>query len=100
MSSATRTLTYLYGDLGSASLTTNISARSCAGYGEVRWSSGAGMPTDFTFAGQRAGSGPFLCPSGIPANVEVAEGLAIRMTRQTALGLARHPLMRSVTIAP
>ena len=52
MSSATRTLNYLHGDhLGSASLTTNISGTVVSQqrykpYGEVRWSSGAGMPTD------------------------------------------------------
>ncbi len=61
MSSATRTLTYLHGDqLGSASLATSmtgtvLSQQRYAPYGEVRWSSGAGMPTDFTFTGQRAG---------------------------------------------
>jgi hypothetical protein len=57
---ATATLTYLHGDhLGSASLATNASGQKVseqpfdklrAGcykpYGEVRWSSGAGMPTD------------------------------------------------------
>jgi len=75
MSSATRTLTYLHGDhLGSASLTTNISGTVVSQqrykpYGEVRWASGAEMPTDpstdriagplragFTFTGQRASS--------------------------------------------
>ena len=75
MSSATRTLNYLHGDhLGSASLTTNISGTVVSQqrykpYGEVRWSSGAGMPTDpstdritgplragFTFTSQRASS--------------------------------------------
>ena len=29
-------------------------------YGEVRWSSGAGMPTDFTFTGQRAGPANYV----------------------------------------
>jgi RHS repeat-associated protein len=59
---ATATLTYLHGDhLGSTSLTTNaggqkVSEQRYKPYGEVRWSSGAGMPTDFTFTGQRAGS--------------------------------------------
>jgi len=58
MSSATRTLTYLHGDhLGSASLTTNISGTVVSQqrykpYGEVRWSSGAGMPTDKQFTSQ------------------------------------------------
>jgi hypothetical protein len=62
MNSVTRTLTYLHGDhLGSTSLTTNaagqkVSEQRYKPYGEVRWSSGAGMPTDFTFTGQRVGS--------------------------------------------
>ena len=66
MSSATRTLTYLHGDhLGSASLTTNISGTVVSQqrykpYGEVRWSSGAGMPTDLTFTGQRAGTAGYV----------------------------------------
>ena len=71
MSSATRTLTYLHGDhLGSASLTTSLSGTVVSQqrykpYGEVRWSSGAGMPTDLTFTGQRADRyGTFLCPPG------------------------------------
>ena len=60
MSTAPRVLTYLHGDhLGSSSLTTNASGQKVseqpfgklrAGcykpYGEVRWSSGAGLPTD------------------------------------------------------
>ena len=68
-------LTCLHGDhLGSVSLTTNASGQRLSEqrykpYREVRWSSGAGMPTDpstdritgplragFTFTGQRAGS--------------------------------------------
>jgi hypothetical protein len=55
-------LTYLHGDqLGSATLATSVtgtvlSQQRYKPYGEVRWSSGAGMPTDFTFTGQRAGS--------------------------------------------
>ena len=72
---ATATLTYLHGDhLGSTSLTTNaagqkVSEQRYKPYGEVRWSSGAGMPTDlstdritgllragFTFTSQRASS--------------------------------------------
>ena len=59
---ATATLTYLHGDhLGSVSLTTNaaghkVSEQRYKPYGEVRWSSGAGLPTDFTFTGQRASS--------------------------------------------
>ena len=62
MSSATRTLTYLHGDhLGSASLTTNISGTVVSQqrykpYGEVRWSSGAGIPTDKQFTGQTRSS--------------------------------------------
>ncbi len=73
LSSATRTLTYLHGDhLGSASLTTNISGTVVSQqrykpYGEVRWSSGAGMPTDLTFTGQRASSyGTFFVPARHP----------------------------------
>ena len=56
------TLVYLHGDqLGSASLATSmtgtvVSQQRYAPYGEVRWSSGAGMPTDFTYTGQRASS--------------------------------------------
>ena len=68
-------LAYLHGDqLGSASLATSVtgtvlSQQRYAPYGEVRWSSGAGMPTDpstdritgplragFAFTGQRASS--------------------------------------------
>ena len=55
-------LVYLHGDhLGSASLATSmtgtvLSQQRYKPYGEVRWSSGAGLPTDFTFTGQRAGS--------------------------------------------
>jgi RHS repeat-associated protein len=62
MQSVTRTLSYLHGDhLGSASLTTDASGQKVSEqrykpYGEVRWSSGPGMPTDFTFTGQRASS--------------------------------------------
>ncbi|HQX10652.1 MAG TPA: hypothetical protein PKY66_09560, partial [Thermoflexales bacterium] len=62
MNAAPRTLSYLHGDhLGSASLSTNASGQKVSEqrykpYGEVRWTSGAGMPTDFTFTGQRAGS--------------------------------------------
>ena len=76
---ATATLTYLHGDhLGSVSLTTNASGQKVSEQrykpgacperqrgGEVRWSSGSGMPTDLTFTGQRAGRyGTFLCPPG------------------------------------
>ena len=63
---ATATLTYLHGDhLGSTSLTTNASGQKVSEqrykpYGEVRWSSGAGMPTDFTFTGQRAGPANYV----------------------------------------
>ncbi len=63
---ATATLTYLHGDnLGSVSLTTNaagqkVSEQRYKPYGEVRWSSGAGMPTDFTFTGQRAGPANYV----------------------------------------
>ena len=63
---ATATLTYLHGDnLGSVSLTTNaagqkLSEQRYKPYGEVRWSSGAGMPTDFTFTGQRAGPANYV----------------------------------------
>ena len=66
MSSATRTLTYLHGDhLGSTSLTTNaagqkVSEQRYKPYGEVRWNSGAGMPIDFTFTGQRAGPANYV----------------------------------------
>ena len=55
-------LVYLHGDhLGSASLATSmtgtvLSQQRYKPYGEVRWSSGAGLPTDFTFTGQRASS--------------------------------------------
>ena len=62
MSVAARTLTDTHGDhLGSVSLTNNaagqvVSEQRYKPYGEVRWTSGAGMPTDFTFTGQRAGS--------------------------------------------
>ncbi len=58
MASVTRTLSYLHGDhLGSASLTTNASGQKVSEqrykpYGEVRWSNGAGMPTDKQFTGQ------------------------------------------------
>ncbi|MEO6063444.1 MAG: RHS repeat-associated core domain-containing protein [Thermoflexales bacterium] len=70
----TRTLIYVFGDhLGSASLATNASgavvsqmrytpgacperARYCGPRrGELRWTSGVDMPTDFTFTSQRAG---------------------------------------------
>ena len=70
-----RVLTYLHGDhLGSVSLATNaagqkVSEQRYKPYGEVRWASGAGMPTDpstdritgplragFTFTSQRASS--------------------------------------------
>jgi RHS repeat-associated protein len=63
---ATATLTYLHGDhLGSTSLTTNASGQKVSEqrykpYGEVRWSSGAGMPTDFTFTSQRAGPANYV----------------------------------------
>ncbi len=70
---ATATLTYLHGDhLGSTSLTTNASGQKVSEqrykpYGEVRWSSGAGMPTILTFAGQRAGSYGTICmPRKLP----------------------------------
>ena len=83
LSSTTRTLSYVHGDhLGSTSLTTNAAGQKVSEQrykpgacperqrrGEVRWSSGAGMPTDpstdritgplragFTFTSQRAGS--------------------------------------------
>lgn len=62
ISTAPRTLSYPHGDhLGSTSLTTNASGQKVSEqrykpYGEVRWSSGAGLPTDFTFTGQRASS--------------------------------------------
>ena len=58
VASAARALTYLHGDhLGSASLTTNasgnvVSQQRYKPYGELRWSSGAGMPTDKQFTGQ------------------------------------------------
>jgi RHS repeat-associated protein len=61
-----RVLTYLHGDhLGSVSLATNasgnvVSQQRYKPYGEVRWSSGAGMPTDFTFTGQRAGPANYV----------------------------------------
>ena len=64
MQSVTRTLSYLHGDhLGSVSLTTNASGQKVSEqrykpYGEVRWNSGAGMPTDFAFTSQRAGAIP------------------------------------------
>ena len=51
-------LSYIFGDhLGSSSLTTNASGQKVSEqrykpYGEVRWSSGAGMPTDKQFTGQ------------------------------------------------
>jgi RHS repeat-associated protein len=57
----TATLTYLHGDhLGSVSLTTDasgnvVSQQRYKPYGDVRWSGGAGLPTDFTFTSQRAG---------------------------------------------
>ncbi len=60
VTSAPRTLSYIFGDhLGSASLTTNASGQKVSEqrykpYVEVRWTGGAGMPTDFTFTGQRA----------------------------------------------
>jgi len=53
-----RTLTYLHGDhIRSASLTTDASGQKVSEqrykpYGEVRWSSGAGMPTDKQFTSQ------------------------------------------------
>ena len=80
MSSATRTLTYLHGDhLGSTSLTTNaagqkVSEQRYKPYGEVRWSSGAGMPTDFTFTGQRASSYGTIFMSAQPLLIRVAGG--------------------------
>jgi len=58
MNAAPRTLTYLHGDhLGSASLTTNangqkVSEQRYKPYGEVRWASGPGMPTDKQFTSQ------------------------------------------------
>ena len=72
MQSVTRTLSYLHGDhLGSVSLTTNASGQKVSEQrykpgacperqrgGEVRWNSGAGMPTDFAFTSQRAGAIP------------------------------------------
>ena len=66
ISTAPRVLNYLHGDhLGSVSLTTNaagqkVSEQRYAPYGEVRWRSGAGMPTDFTFTGQRAGPANYV----------------------------------------
>jgi len=75
-------LTYLHGDhLGSTSLTTNASGQKVSEQpfgrlragcykpgacperqrrGEVRWSGGAGMPTDFTFTSQRAGPANYV----------------------------------------
>ena len=59
-------LVYLHGDhLGSASLATSmtgtvLSQQRYKPYGEVRWSSGAGMPTDLTFTSQRAGSANYV----------------------------------------
>ncbi len=61
-----RVLTYLHGDhLGSVSLATNaagqkVSEQRYKPYGEVRWASGAGMPTDFTFTSQRAGPAGYV----------------------------------------
>ena len=58
ISTAPRVLTYLHGDhLGSVSLTTNASGQKVSEqrykpYGEVRWASGAGMPTDKQFTSQ------------------------------------------------
>jgi RHS repeat-associated protein len=66
VTSAPRVLSYLHGDhLGSTSLTTNISGTVVSQqrykpYGEVRWSSGVGLPTDFTFTGQRAGPANYV----------------------------------------
>jgi RHS repeat-associated protein len=63
---ATATLTYLHGDhLGSTSLTTNaggqkVSEQRYKPYGEIRWSSGSAMPTDFTFTSQRAGPANYV----------------------------------------
>ncbi|MEO7705534.1 MAG: RHS repeat-associated core domain-containing protein [Thermoflexales bacterium] len=60
ISSAPRTVTYLHGDhLGSASLATNasgavVSQMRYKQYGELRWTSGADMPTDKRFNGQMA----------------------------------------------
>ena len=62
ISSAPRTVTYLHGDhLGSASLATNasgavVSQMRYKPYGELRWTSGADMPTDKRFTGQMATS--------------------------------------------
>ena len=59
-------LVYLHGDhLGSASLATSVtgtvvSQQRYAPYGEVRWSSGSAMPTDFTFTSQRAGPANYV----------------------------------------
>ena len=72
MNSVARTLSYLHGDhLGSVSPTTNASGQKVSEQrykpgacperqrgGEVRWNSGAGMPTDFAFTSQRAGAIP------------------------------------------
>ena len=58
MNSVARRPTYLHGDhLGSASLTTNASGQKVSEqrykpYGEVRWTSGPGLPTDKQFTGQ------------------------------------------------
>ena len=84
----TATLTYLYGDhLGSVSLTTNASGQKVSEQrykpgacperqrgGEVRWSSGAGMPTDFTFTSQRAGSYGTVLMSARPLLFRVTGG--------------------------
>jgi RHS repeat-associated protein len=66
VTSAPRALYYLHGDhLGSISLTTDASGQKVSEqrykpYGEVRWTSGAGMPTDFTFTSQRAGPANYV----------------------------------------
>ena len=62
MNSVARRPTYLHGDhLGSASLTTNASGQKVSEqrykpYGEVRWTSGPGLPTDKQFTGQTRSS--------------------------------------------
>ena len=102
---ATATLTYLHSDhLGSTSLTTNaagqkVSEQRYKPYGEVRWASGAGLPTDpstdritgplragFTFtlrlrSGQASGlvvTASFLYPPGSICRRNAASGAPTR----------------------